>query len=82
MKELLKVKGKTRLYDDVEMGITYKTTLVYTVGKKGEPLYRKFRLMIEEGAQDFYGTVEPGDDVIVEFKPTVPKKLDEYQEDP
>jgi len=81
MKELLKTKGKTRLYDDVELGITYKTTLVHTVGKKGEPLYRRIRLVIEEGAQDFYRTAEPGDDVIVEFKPAIPKKLDEYQEE-
>jgi len=80
-KEMLKATGKSRLYDDVELGITYKTTLVKKTGKKGEPTYRKIQLVIEEGTQDFYRTVEAGDDVIVEFNPTIPKKLDEYTGD-
>ena len=80
-KEFLKVKGKSRLYDDVKDGLIYKTTMTHKTGKKGEHDYRRIHLVIEEGSQDFYRTVEAKDDVIVDFNPAIPKKLTEYTED-
>lgn len=80
-KVMLKATRKSRVYDDVKQRLTYKTSLVHKIGKKGDHDYQKIQLIIEEGTQDFYRTVEAKDDVIVEFTPAIPKKMTEYTED-
>lgn len=79
--ETLKVKGKQRTIDDAQDGLVYKITLVNKEGKKGEPGYRKWQLVIEEGNPVIYNAYEPEELLRVNIDPAH-RKLDEFQEEP
>lgn len=80
-KETLKVKGKQRTIDDTDDGLVYKLTLTSKEGKKGEPTYQKWKLIIEEGTPHIYDTYEPEELLRVNVD-AAHRKLDEFQEDP
>lgn len=79
-KEILKVKGKHRLFDDIEVGVTYQVKAEAKTGKKGEPSYEKIAVTIESGSSAFYNSVPDRGSLIVEYV-TTQKGLDEFQQE-
>ena len=75
----LKVKGKQRTIDEAKDGIIYKLTLVKKEGKRGEPLYLKWQLTLEEGSPNLYNRYEPEDLIKVQLE-LPQKRLDEFKE--
>lgn len=78
--ETLKVKGKQRTIDDAKGGLVYKLTLTKKEGKRGEPTYRKWQLVLEEGTPIIYNAYEPDEMLRVNVDPAH-RKLDEFQKE-
>ena len=78
--ETLKVKGKQRTIDDTQDGIVYKLTIAQKEGKKGEPGYRKWSLVIEEGTAVLYNCYEP-DELMRVSVDSAHRKLNKFQVD-
>ena len=82
-KIFLEVTGKSRNIDDTvnrdqpDEGIVYKLTLQEKSGKKGEPGYKSWKLVIEEGTPILYKKYEPKDEVLVSIE-LPQKKLGDF----
>lgn len=79
---VLKVTGKGRHYDDIQDTLVYRIRMVHKVGTKSSSEYEKTQLTLEGAQLPFYHDVEAGDEILLNFSPAIPKKIDQYQEDP
>lgn len=82
-KAILKVIGKERNYDDVSEALVYKIKMKFQQGKKDDINYEKTQLVVEgANIKTLYESLEAGDDIRLEWAPAIPKKINQYSEDP